>query len=133
VGVRDYRDLIIWRKGTELAKEVYRLSRTFPPVERFGLASQIQRAAVSIPSNIAEGQSRRNTAEFRQYLHHALGSLAEVDTQMILAREFGYVSPEDSLAVEAKIQEMQKMIHTLVTRLPKRKSQVHEEHLSTIH
>ena len=120
MGVRDYRDLIIWRKGTELAKEVYRLSRAFPPVERFGLASQLQRAAVSIPSNIAEGQSRRNTAEFRQYLHHALGSLAEVDTQMILARDFGYVSREDSQAVEAKIQEMQKMIHTLVIRLPMR-------------
>lgn len=123
MGIRDYRDLIIWRKGNELAKDVYRLSRAFPPVERFGLASQVQRAAVSIPSNFAEGQSRRNTAEFRQYLHHALGSLAEVDTQMILARDFGYVSQEDGELIEAKIQEMQKMIHTLVTRLPRRARQ----------
>ena len=120
MGIRDYRDLIIWRKGNELAKDVYRLSRAFPPVERFGLASQLQRAAVSIPSNIAEGQSRRNTAEFRQYLHHALGSLAEVDTQTILAQDFGYVSQEDGELIEGKIQEMQKMIHTLVTRLPRR-------------
>ena len=85
--VRSYRDLLIWEKGINLVKEIYLLSNKFPQKEVYGLSNQIRRAAISIPSNIAEGQARQHTAEFRQALYIALGSLAEVDTQLVIAQE----------------------------------------------
>jgi four helix bundle protein len=120
--VRGYQDLLIWQKAMDLAKYVYRLSGSLPRHELYGLASQLQRAAVSVPSNIAEGQSRLHTAEFRQFLYHALGSLAEVDTQLLLAQDFGYLAAGDTAEAEELIVELRKMIHTLVSRLPKRNS-----------
>ncbi|HLE23139.1 MAG TPA: four helix bundle protein [Anaerolineales bacterium] len=121
MSVKSYRDLIVWQKGIELAKETYRITRRFPDSERFGLAGQVQRAAVSVPSNIAEGQSRRSTREFRQFLYQALGSLAEVDTQLVLARELGYLKPGDSDAAEALVTELRIMTYSLVNRLPERR------------
>ena len=82
--VRSYRELIVWKKGMELTKAVYALTQHFPSDERFGLTSQLRRAAVSVPSNIAEGQARRSSAEFRQFISVSLGSLAELETQLIL-------------------------------------------------
>jgi four helix bundle protein len=120
--VRYYRDLIVWRKGIELAKEIYRITRRFPNHERFGLTSQMQRAAVSVPSNIAEGQSRRSTGEFRQFLYQALGSLAEVDTQLILSHELGYLAAGDAEKAEALVKEIRRMTYTLVNRLPGRRA-----------
>lgn len=79
--VRNYRDLLVWQKGIALVKQVYALTRTFPADEKFGLVAQMRRAAVSIPSNIAEGQSRHTTNEFVRFLSLAEGSLAELDTQ----------------------------------------------------
>lgn len=116
--IRSYRDPIVWRKGTELATEVYRISRKFPNWERFGLVGQIQRAAVSVPSNIAEGQARQHRAEFRHFLHQALGSLAEVDIQLYLAQELRYLEPADAARAVSLIGELQRMLHTLVARLP---------------
>jgi four helix bundle protein len=87
-------------------------------MEKFGLASQLQRAAVSIPSNIAEGQSRRHTAEFRQFLYQALGSLAEVDTQLVLLRELGHTRGLETAEAEAQVVELRRMIHSLLSRLP---------------
>jgi four helix bundle protein len=81
---QSYRDLLVWQKGTALALEIYRVTQRFPSDERFGLTAQLRRAAVSVPSNIAEGQARRTTGEFIQFLSHAEGSLAEVDTQIYL-------------------------------------------------
>jgi len=116
--VKSYRDLIVWQKGTLLAKEIYRLTKGFPRSERFGLISQIQRAAISVPSNIAEGQSRRHTGEFRQSLYQSLGSLAEVDTQLYLAQELGYIQTSDAAKAEALVVELRRMMHALVSRLP---------------
>ena len=82
--VRSYRELKVWQKGIELVEMVYRLTQSFPRSETFGCASQMQRAAISIPSNIAEGQGRQHTGEFRQFLHTAIGSAAELDTQLLL-------------------------------------------------
>jgi four helix bundle protein len=79
---RGYRDLLVWQKGISLVKEVYELTKGFPDEERFGLVSQLRRAALSIPSNIAEGQARHTTREFILFISHAEGSLAELDTQM---------------------------------------------------
>jgi four helix bundle protein len=81
VPVQSYRDLISWQKAMDLAEAIYRETRTFPKQELYGITSQLRRAAISIPSNIAEGQGRRSTGEFRQFLGHALGSLLEVETQ----------------------------------------------------
>ncbi len=116
--VRSYRDLQVWRKGIELVKEVYVLTRGFPRYEMYGLADQLRRSAVSVPSNIAEGQARQHTGEFRQFLHIALGSAAEVDTQLIIASELGYVSREQIASVEQLVVEIRKMTYTLIARLP---------------
>ena len=121
MSVKSYRDLIVWQKGIELAKEIYGLAKRFPASERFGLTSQVQRAAVSVPSNIAEGQSRRHTGEFRQFLFQALGSLAEVDTQLVLAHELGFLRNGDSVVAEALVEELRKMTYTLINRLPVRR------------
>ena len=116
--IKDYRDLLIWQKSIALVKEIYLLSQRFPTTEVYGLSNQIRRAAVSIPSNIAEGQSRQHTGEFRQFLHVALGSLAEVDTQLIIAKELSYIPKENTSTAENLIIELRKMIHTLIKKLP---------------
>src|SRR6266481_8730516 len=91
---RSYKDLVVWQKGIALANAVYRLTQSFPSTEKFGLIAQMRRAAVSIPSNIAEGQARHTTGEFIQFISHAEGSVAEVDTQLFLAVELDFVRNE---------------------------------------
>lgn len=93
--IRDYKDLHVWQKGMQLAKEIYLLTGKLPSEEKFGLISQMRRAAVSIPSNIAEGQARNTTGEFVQFISHAEGSAAEVDIQLRLSIELGYCSAND--------------------------------------
>ncbi len=115
--IRSYRDLKIWRKGIELAKQVYGLTLKFPKYETYGLADQLRRSSVSVSSNIAEGQARQHTGEFRQFLHTALGSLAEVDTQLVIASELGYISEAEADCVNQSIIEIQKMTHTLISHL----------------
>lgn len=119
--VKTYRDLVVWQKGTELAMEVYRLTRMFPRHELFGLTSQLRRAAVSVPSNIAEGQAKRNVSLFKLHLAHAMGSLAELDTQLYLARDFKYVTESDIAMAERLILQLQRMIHSLIGKLPNRR------------
>ena len=89
---KSYRDLIAWQKAIALVTEIYRITRQFPKEEIYGLTSQLRRAAVSIPSNIAEGQSRLSKLEFKNFLSHARGSLVEVETQLLIARNLGYLS-----------------------------------------
>lgn len=84
--VKSYKDLLVWQKGIKLAKNVYQLTQAFPDAERFGLVSQMRRAAISIPCNIAEGQARHTRKEFIQFLSHSEGSVAELETQLILGR-----------------------------------------------
>ncbi len=93
--VRSYRDLVVWQKAIALVTDVYRCTRTFPKEEIYGLSAQLRRAAVSVPSNIAEGQGRVSTGEFRQFLGHARGSLLEVETQLEIARNLEYLSLQD--------------------------------------
>jgi carbamoyl-phosphate synthase large subunit len=114
---RHYKELLIWQKGMVLAKLVYKLTSRFPPQERFGLTSQLRRAAVSVPSNIAEGQARQGTKEFLQFLSHAEGSLAEVETQILLSLELCFASREDATPSLQEIDELQKMIHSLKRKL----------------
>ena len=91
-----YQELIVWQKAMELSKAIYRVTKSFPADERFGLASQLRRASVSVPSNIAEGQGRLTAGEFKQFLGTARGSVFEVETQVQLATELGYIPANDA-------------------------------------
>ena len=108
-----YQDLIVWQKSLDLAEMVYRATEGFPRSELFGLASQMRRAAVSIPSNIAEGQSRNSTGEFVQFLGIARGSLAELETQRQLGARLGYLNPNQAETMGAMCTEISKMLTAL--------------------
>jgi carbamoyl-phosphate synthase large subunit len=114
---KHYKDLLVWQKGMNLAKLVYRLTMRFPPDERYGLTSQMRRAAVSIPSNIAEGQARQGTREFLQFLSHAEGSLAELETQLMLSVELGFAQQPEVEPCLKEIDELQKMLVALKRKL----------------
>ena len=116
--IRDYKDLHVWQKGMELAKQVYLLTNRFPSEEKFGLISQMRWAAVSVPSNIAEGQARNTTGEFVQFLSHAEGSAAELDTQLRLSIEFRHCVVAD-LSEVFQLTDIQKMLKRLRQSLTK--------------
>jgi len=118
VSAKNYRELIVWQDAIKIAKAVYLLTGKFPKQETYALADQLRRAAVSVPSNIAEGQARKSPGDFRRFLHIALGSLAEVDTQLILAQEFGYLSKEDIDPMDMEIQNLRKKLYALINSLP---------------
>ncbi len=115
--IKSYRELLIWKKGIELVKEIYGLVRRFPKEELYGLGNQLRRSSISIPSNIAEGQARQSAREFKQFLFIALGSLAEVDTQLVIAGELGFVVVHDVQRLEEEVTELRKMISGLVRKL----------------
>lgn len=121
VKANSYKDLLVWQKGMKLVKEIYRITRTFPADERFGLVSQMRRAAVSVPSNAAEGQARRNTTKFIQFILQAEGSVAELDTQLILAVELGYCPVGEAAPAMELISELKKMLNSLRRTLLKLK------------
>ena len=95
MSVGSFRELRVWQLGMEVTEQVYRLTAEFPKSEVYGLSSQMRRAAVSIPSNIAEGQGRDSTKEFLHFLAIAFGSICELETQLILANRFSYLSDND--------------------------------------
>jgi len=113
VSINSYRDLKVWQAAIVLAVEVYHLTQKFPKQETYGLSSQIQRAAVSIASNIAEGHARDSTKEFLQFLSIALGSLYELETQLILAERLSYLESEELKLVLSKTDEISRMIRGL--------------------
>lgn len=115
--IKSFRDLNIWQKGIDLVKDIYKETQNFPRQEIYGLTNQIRRAAISIPSNIAEGHIRQHRAEFRQFLSVALGSLAELETQIVISRELNYISTEKSLNVIDQMGSLGKMIRGLIKRL----------------
>jgi four helix bundle protein len=115
--VRSYRDLVVWQKGIRLTVMVYQLSKAFPREDLYGLTSQMRRAAVSIPSNIAEGAGRLNTPEFRQFLGIARGSSFELQTHLTLAKELGFGDTEQIAAAESLCNEVGKMIYGTITGL----------------
>jgi four helix bundle protein len=111
--INTYRDLLVWQKGMALAKQVYRMTEEFPDREKFGLIAQMRRAAVSVPSNIAEGQARQGRKEFVQFLSHAEGSLAELETQLALALDLGYCAHSGVKETVVLIAELQRMLTSL--------------------
>ncbi|MCD0458644.1 four helix bundle protein [Roseiconus lacunae] len=112
---RDFRELIAWQKAMEMVTEVYRETRRFPKEEVYGLTSQLRRAAVSVPSNIAEGQGRLTKGEFRQFLGTAKGSLAEVETQILIAGNLGYLNNSQPLI--DRVSEVARLLNGLLRSL----------------
>jgi four helix bundle protein len=112
-GTQSYRDLLVWQKSMTLAKAIYKLTATFPSEEKFGLISQMRRAAVSVPSNLAEGQARNTTGEFVLLISHAEGSLAELDTQLELAIELNFLSTDKAKPCVDSIAELRPVTNGL--------------------
>lgn len=118
--IRSYRDLEAWRLSVRLTKIVYRVSSGFPADERYGLTSQVRRAAVSIASNIAEGWGRGTTSDYLRFLRMARGSMYEVETQLIIARELGFVDDEKYEYTEGAIDEAGRVFGGLIRSIEKK-------------
>ena len=114
--MQNHRDLRVWRDGIDLVKQVYEITRQFPEEERFGLIAQMRRAAVSIPSNIAEGAARNSRADFARLVAIARGSVAELETQSIIAVQLGYIREDDPLrpVLEGLFASLNKLHRRLV-------------------
>lgn len=111
--MNNFRELSVWKKAIDMVKEVYLITSRFPKEELCGLTNQIRRAAVSVPSNIAEGAGRNSGKEFVHFLSIALGSCYELETQFVISRELGFVTEQDLSVLENVFAEIQKMIRGL--------------------
>lgn len=120
--VRSYQDLEVWRFAVDWTEAVYRTTATWPGDERFGLISQVRRAAVSVASNIAEGAARRSTGEFLQFVGIVQGSLAEAETQLLIATRLGYLREPDHEALTEAANRISRMLASLASALKRRKS-----------
>jgi four helix bundle protein len=107
--IRNHKDLEVWKKSMDLVSNIYKITESFPNKELYGLTNQIRRAAVSVPSNIAEGAARSSKKEFIQFLYIALGSLSELETQIIIANRLEYLNNLDTLLEDLKF--VQKLIN----------------------
>jgi len=112
-----FKDLVVWQKAVALSKEIIIRTWKFPEAEKFALGDQIRRAIVSIPSNIAEGQQRHSRVEFRRSLRIARGSLGEVETQLIIAKELGYLSSTELDRYAAQLSVIGKLLNGLISSL----------------
>jgi four helix bundle protein len=114
---KTYRDLVAWQKGIDLCELIYRASASFPRQELYGLTGQIRRAALSVPSNIAEGAGRITNGEFLQAVGYARGSLLEIETQLIVATRLGYLASKDTDTLLERTTEVGKLINGLLRSL----------------
>jgi four helix bundle protein len=110
----NYRELKVWQLGIEVATDVYRLTRDFPPDERFGLIAQMRRSAVSISSNIAEGHARNANQEMIRFCSIALGSVAELETQLVIAQELEFGDNDAASNLQHSLDELSRMLHSLI-------------------
>ena len=115
--MRNFREYEVWQRGMQLSKEIYKVTATFPSYETFGLRSQMQRAAVSIPLNVAEGAGRESSADFAHFLGIALGSAYEVETQLLIAESLDYLNSESSANLVSMTQSIQCQLSTLIKRI----------------
>ncbi len=113
----NYRNLMVWQNSRKLVKQIYNLTGKFPLEEKFGLANQIQRAAVSIPSNIAEGAGRNSDKEFKRFLFIANGSIAELETQLLICEKLDFADQADIYSLLRRTEEIRKMIFGLKNRI----------------
>ncbi len=121
--IKDYRDLVVWQRAMDLVEMIYRLTRSFPKEELFGLVAQLRRAAVSVPANIAEGQGRHTTRDFLQFLSIAGGSLKETETHVLIAKRLGYLAQDaasEAITLAAEVGRLKNgLVRSLRKRLPK--------------
>jgi four helix bundle protein len=115
--VQSYKDLVVWQKAMDLVEMVYRQTKGFPKEELYGLTSQLRRAVVSIPSNIAEGQGRAGSTEFSRFLNIAYGSLLEVETQLLIARRLQYVNEAELTNILELVSRVGQLINGLLRSL----------------
>lgn len=115
--IKDFRDLNVWKNGKELVLEIYSVTANFPKQEMFGLVSQMRRAAVSVPSNIAEGFNRSHKKEYKRFLNMALGSIAELETQTEIAFELEYLNNERKNMILEKLDHEARMLRNLINRI----------------
>lgn len=115
--ILSYKDLEVWRRSMEVVSLIYKLTAQFPVEEKFGLVTQMRRCAVSIPSNIAEGKARGTRKDYRQFLIVAFGSGAELETQLLIAKQLNYASPEILKITNARLDEIMKMLNALIAKL----------------
>ena len=112
-----YRELIAWRKAMQLVRQIYEVTRAFPKEELYGLTNQLRRAAVSVPSNIAEGQARYSPREFRHFLSHARGSLVEIETQILIAQDLKYLPLSKGTALLREAAELGRVLNGLIASI----------------
>ena len=117
VKIESFKDLKIWQKGMEIVIDIYNLTKDFPREELYSMTSQMRRSAISIPSNIAEGFKRYHDKEYRQFLHITLGSSAELETQLILAKKLEYIKEKEAEKIYEKIDHLSRMITALMRKL----------------
>lgn len=110
---KSFRELLVWQKSMKLVTQIYKLSRTFPSFEIYGLANQMRRAAVATPSNIAEGYIRKHPKEYAQFINIAFASGAELETQLEISKELGYASNENYTDVLSVLNEVMRMLNKL--------------------
>jgi four helix bundle protein len=115
--MKNFKELRTWQKGIELVKHIYQLNRQLPAEEKFGLVSQLSRAAVSIPANIAEGSSRNSSKDYGRFLQLSLGSAFEVQTYLVIIKEMNWIPANDIAATEQLLEEEIKMIHSFIKKL----------------
>ncbi len=115
--IESFRDLEIWQRSIRLVKRIYTVTKGFPRDERYGLISQMRRSAVSVPSNMAEGFARRHDREYRQFLFVALGSFAELPTQVMISRMLDYLDESATNEIQDEIEQLSKMTRSLISKL----------------
>lgn len=115
--MQSYKELIVWQKSIQLVTELYSVTEKFPKTEIFGLTSQIRRASVSIPSNIAEGYSRKHKPEYIQFLRIAFGSGAELETQILIAKNLGFLKENSFLKINELLDEVMRMLNKIISTL----------------
>ena len=120
--VQNYKDLEVWKKSVVFTTDLYKLTSQFPDTERYGLTSQIRRATTSVAANIAEGWGRGSTGEYIQFLTVARGSLMELETHLIVARNLHFLKPEEFGAVSKQVEDIGKMLNRLISALKGRRS-----------
>src|SRR5437879_6595859 len=115
--MQSYKDLVVWQRSTQLVAEIYRLTKRFPREEMFGLTSQMRRAAVSIPANLAEGFARKHRLEYTQFVRIAYGSGAELETHLFLSEQLGFVTHAEVLKSQQLLDETMRMLNKMISSL----------------
>ena len=124
--MRTHKDLDVWRLSIDFVTEIYALTMRFPKEEQFGLTNQIRRASVSVPSNIAEGAGRRSDKEFLQFLYISLGSVQEIDTQILISLNLNYLTKSEYEILRIKLDQISKMLSGLIKSVKERQNRDHQ-------